>query len=53
MDTPYQRKPRMHFETVANASPVAFDDGTKEHLNLPWLACGKGRWAYAHRTTSK
>ena len=50
-DVPYQRKPRMYFETDPSASHVTFDDGTKERLNLPWLAYARALWEYANPDT--
>ena len=48
MDQPYQRKPRMGFDTGThqNANHVTFDDGAEMARNLPWTHFVEARWSH-------
>ena len=46
MDRTSLRKPKLHFDTSANASHVTFDDGKGLRRNLPWLHYVEARWDY-------
>ncbi len=41
------RKPRLYFDTIANATHITFDDGTEQRRNFPWLHYVTARWNYA------
>jgi hypothetical protein len=47
MDQPYQRKPRMGFDTGRhqNANHVTFDDGAEIARNFPWTHFVEARWS--------
>jgi hypothetical protein len=53
MDRPSLRKPKQHFDAVANASHVTFDDGKEQRRNIPWLHYVEARWEYAEPDTIK
>jgi hypothetical protein len=39
-------KPKLHFDTDANPSHVAFDDGKEVRQIVPWLHFVNARWDY-------
>lgn len=53
MEQPVLRKPRLHFDVVANANSVTFDDGKDLRRNIPWLHYVEARWEYAEPDTIK
>ena len=53
MDQPVFRKPRLHFDVVANANNVTFDDGKELKRNIPWLHYVEARWEHAEPDTIK
>jgi hypothetical protein len=53
MDRIVLRKPKLHFDVVANASHVTFDDGSQQRRNFPWVHYVETRWDYADLDTIK
>ncbi len=53
MDRPSLRKPKLHFDVVANVSHITFDDGKEQRRNIPWLHYVEARWEYAEPDTIK
>ena len=46
-------KPKLHFDTDANPSHVAFDDGKEVRQIVPWLHFVNARWDYDEPETIK
>jgi hypothetical protein len=46
-------KPKLHFDTDANPSHVAFDDGKEVRQVVPWLHFVNARWDYDEPETIK
>lgn len=46
MERTFTRKPKWHFDTVADTSHVTFDDGQVTRRNFPWVHYVSARWDY-------
>ena len=45
------RKPKLYFDTVANAHTMSFDDGSIHRRNYPWLQYAETRWERSDEST--
>lgn len=46
IEQPTLRRPKLHFDTGANAGHVTFDDGGRLRRCLPWFDFVEARWTY-------
>jgi len=45
------RKPKLHFDVVANTHHVTFDDGKNQRRNVPWMHYIQARWDHTNLDT--